>query len=236
MNKRMIFMKRKRSIPGLPPGTIHDILEEHFSFYVIVYNEHEVFEKEITQINQLKEILKLGKNTWIQIKDIQKSNIVKEIGSYFHLHPLILEDIMDTNQHPKINDFDIPFFDNANDKVCVQQVSLVLGENYVITFQESDAPLFLPVRERLLKNKGHIRKMKPDYLAYALIDLIVDHFFIVIEDIEERIDMLENIVIMDDSPVVIHQLHKNKQVIISLRKSILAIRELSATWKKVILH
>jgi magnesium transporter len=233
-------LRRKRSIPGLTPGTIDDIREERFSFYVIVYNEHEVFEKEVTHIHQLKEIQKPGKNIWIQVKDIQKSNVVRDTGNY----PLILEDIMDTYQRPKMNDFedylflviDIPIFDKTSSKVYTQQVSLVLGENYVITFQENDTSLFFPVRERLLKNKGHIRKMKPDYLAYALIDLIVDHFFIVIEDIEERIDMLENIVIMDDSPVVIHQLHKNKQVIISLRKSILAIRELSATWKKVILH
>ncbi|MBN2536594.1 MAG: magnesium/cobalt transporter CorA [Spirochaetales bacterium] len=233
-------MKRKRSIPGLPPGTIHDINGKNLYFPVIVYNEQEVFEKEITEINQLKEILEPEKNTWIQVKEIQKSNVVKKIGTHFALHPLILEDIMDTNQRPKINDFgdylflviNIPFLDKITGKMFVQQISLVLGKNFVITFQESDASFFLPIQERLFKNKGHIRNMKSDYLAYALIDFIVDHFFLVIEEMEERIDTLENSISTNDSPEIMHTLHKNKQVVIALRKSILAIREIIRNLEK----
>jgi magnesium transporter len=160
-------------------------------------------------------------------------DILERIGKHFGLHPLILEDILHTDQRPKMEDSENYLFivtkmlsyDEEN-HLNVQQFSLVLGQNYIITFQERVGDVFEPVRERLRKGKGRIRKMPPDYLAYALIDAVVDHYFIVLERIAERVEEIEEELIRNPTPETLKTIHHLKRELIFLRKSVWPLREL----------
>src|SRR4030042_4659015 len=140
---------------------------------------------------------------------------------------------MNTDQRPKLDDYEdylclflkILSYDDANHRLRVEQISLVLGPRFVLTFQERDSPLFEPVRDRLRKAKGRIRKLGADYLAYTLIDGVVDSYFAILEKTGERIESLEEELVEKPSPRTSHQIHLLKKELILLRKSIWPLRE-----------
>ena len=172
--------------------------------------------------------------TWINIDGIHDAALVERLGSYFGLHPLILEDIMNTSQRPKMEDLGdaiyvvlkmIEYGADGPD-VATEQMSVVFGKNFVLTFQERPGDTFDPVRERIRKGKGRIRKMGPDYLAYALIDSVVDDYFIVLERMGEQIEQLEDELISDPKKATLNEIHQLKRQMILLRKSVWPLREL----------
>ena len=230
------FMKKMSKKVGLPPGAlvhVGDKKTEYVRIRVIDYDEENLEERELEKIEDCFSYKERSSITWINIDGLHEVDIIQRIGTHFGLHPLVLEDILNTGQRPKMDDYEnyifviskMLFFDEEINQTRIQQFSLVLGPNYVISFQEKFGDVFNPIRERLRKAKGRIRKMGADYLMYALIDSIVDNYFIVLEKIAERTEELEEGVINNPSPEILQTIHNLKRELIILRKSVWPQRE-----------
>ena len=220
----------------LPPGTLVYTGEkktEDVRITIMDYDESQFQEKEVKKIEDCFPFKDKPTVTWINIDGIHKLDIIEKIGTHFNLHPLVLEDIVNTAQRPKMEDFtDYIFivlkmlqFDEHENRTAVEQVSLILGSNYVISFQESEGDVFNSIRERIRSNKGRLRKMGPDYLAYCLIDAIVDSYFAILENYGERIEDIEDTVVANPTPETLHSIHSLKGEMIFLRKSVWPLRE-----------
>jgi magnesium transporter len=172
--------------------------------------------------------------TWINIDGLHDVKVIEKLGHYFGLHPLLLEDILNTEQRPKMEDFgDYIFlvvkmlnYDDKTEQIEAEQVSLILGPNWVISFQEREGDVFDPLRDRLRKGKGRIRKMGADYLAYALVDAIVDHYFIILEEFGEKIEDTETELATNPTRETLQAIRTTKKEMIFLRKSVWPLREL----------
>jgi magnesium transporter len=221
---------------GLPPGSLVHIGErkvEKTRITVIDYDGDNVFEKEVETVEECFRFRETSTVTWINVDGVHDSEIVEKLGSHFGLHPLILEDIMNTSQRAKMEDlgdsiyFVLRMTESGNDdaKIASEQMSLVFGKNFVLSFQERPGDTFDPVRERIRKGKGRIRKMGPDYLAYALLDAVVDDYFIVLERLGERIECLEDELVADPRRQTLNTIHELKREMIFLRKSAWPLRE-----------
>jgi len=228
--------KRSRK-KGLSPGTLMHVGEkkvEKTRITVIDYDEKTFLEKEIQAIEECFPFKDTSTVTWINVDGVHDAAVIEKLGGYFNLHPLILEDIMTTSQRPKMEDLGCEAiyvvmrmidFDGERGQITSEQLSLVFGRNYVISFQEKPGDCFDPIRERIRNGKGRIRKMGPDYLAYALIDAIVDHYFQILEQLGEKIEGLEDSLVTDPKQELLHQIHGLKREMIFLRKSVWPLRE-----------
>lgn len=221
---------------GLPPGTLaygEEERDEEVKITIIDYDEENFQEKEAEKIEECFPFRDKSTVTWINIDGVHEAEIVKKIGDEFDLHPLILEDIVNTSQRPKFEDFEDYFFIvlrmlrySEDEGMISEQVSLILGSNFVISFQEERGDVFDPIRERIRNGKGRIRKMGADYLAYALMDAIVDNYFVILEKFGEEIELLEDELVTDPTPQTLQTIHDLKRELISLRKSVWPLREL----------
>ena len=172
-------------------------------------------------------------NTWINIEGIHDVRVLERLGESYGFHTLILEDILNTDQRPKMEDHGEYIYvvlkmlnSDKNNSVVIEQISLLLGKNFVISLQEGlEGDVFNPVRERIRSGKGRIRKMGSDYLAYALLDSIVDNYFIVLEKLGEKIEVLEEELITNPKRETLHAIHNLKREMIFLRKSVWPLRE-----------
>jgi magnesium transporter len=227
---------RRSRKAGLPPGSLIHIGEkkaERTKITIIDYDEKAFEEKEAKSIEECCALKQTPTISWINIDGVHDSRLISDLGSRFGVHPLILEDIMNTGQRPKMEDMgeyiyivvrmlDLTDKDQA---VHTEQVSLVLGPNFVMSFQESEGDVFEAVRERIRSGKGRVRKQGADYLAYALIDAIVDNYFIVLEKLGEKIEDIEEELVRDPDRDTIHRIHALKREMIYLRKSVWPLRE-----------
>ncbi|MFC1604609.1 magnesium/cobalt transporter CorA [Planctomycetota bacterium] len=230
-------VKRHSKKAGLPPGTLVHTGEkkvENVRITYIDYDEQSFQEKQASNIEECFPFKETPTVTWINIDGIHEVNIIEKVGKHFDLHPLILEDILNTTQRPKFEDYDSHLFivlkmlKCAGEKQLVQseQVSMVVGSNFVISFQESIGDVFEPIRDRIRKAKGRIRKMNSDYLAYALLDAIVDGYFSVLETAGEKVETMEEQLVKEPNEKIPRQIHSLKRELIFLRKSIWPLREL----------
>jgi magnesium transporter len=242
VNMLKIIKKRSKKI-GLPPGTLVHVGEkktEKLRITVIDYDEKEFQEKEVENIEQCFPFKDTPTVTWINIDGIHETEIIEKAGKHFNLHPLILEDIVNTGQRPKIEDFEsyifivlkMLYFDGKENETEIEQVSLIVGKNFVISFQERVGDVFNPIRERLRKSKGRIRKAGADYLTYALIDAIVDSYFTILEKIGEKIEILEDAVVKNPTSESLQTIHNLKREMIFLRKSVWPLREMISNLTK----
>ncbi|KPJ67294.1 MAG: magnesium transporter [Coxiella sp. DG_40] len=201
---------------------------------IINYDTKNLTETEITKPEEY--ILPKAKPTvsWINICGLHNIDMIKKICKSHDLHPLIIEDILDTTQRSKIDVFEnyifitmkLNLYDKNIKSLLIEQISLILGKNFVITFQEKPSEVFKPVYERLLNAQNKIRQMSADYLAYALIDTVVDNYFHIIEAIGDVIEDIEECVITDPTPKTMRAIHTLKREIIYLRKSVWPLREI----------
>ncbi len=231
---RLELTKRAVKV-GLPPGTLIHVGEKKLAepeIWLILYNETTVEEIKVSKIeNDLK--LEEGRNIWVHVAGVHDSQIISQIGEIFKLHPLILEDIMNTGQRPKIEEMGEYIFlvlryldyDEVTKEIISEQIALLLGPNYVISFEESLTPVFHPVKERLRQGKGRLRYSGPDYLAYALIDAIVDRYFIVLEKLGERIEIIEEELVERPEKETLNEIHRLKNATLNLRRSVWPLRE-----------
>ena len=171
--------------------------------------------------------------TWINVDGLGDAQLLESIGEGFGLHPLVVEDILTPDQRPKMEAYDdylyivlrMLDFEEKDGKTKSEQVSLVLGKDFLLSFQETGEDIFDPVRERIRGAKGRTRKLGPDYLAYSLIDAVVDRYFIILEKMGERIERMESELITNPTPKTLRHLYKLKREMIRLRKSVWPLRE-----------
>jgi len=221
---------------GLPPGTLVHIGEkkaEAVKIRLLRYSEDRFEERELTSIDEGMPLCDKPGVNWIHVMGIHDVTIVRQIGTAFGMHSLLLEDVLHTHQRPKLEDFgDYLFmvlkslhYDQAKNDILVEQVSLILGSNFVVSFQESDQDMFNPVRERIRGAKGRIRRMQSDYLVYALADTIVDHYFPILELLGERTESLQEDVLAHPTPETLEAIQKIRREMILVRRSVWPLRE-----------
>jgi magnesium transporter len=200
---------------------------------VIKYDADNFQEKEVNSVNEAFQLKDKSSVTWLNISGVHKTEIIEQVGAHFAIHPLVLEDIASTGQRPKMEDFDeyifvvlrMLSFDVKEKETKTEQVSLIFGRGFVISFQEMEGDVFDYIRERLRSNKGRIRKMDADYLAYALIDAIVDNYFIILENLGETIEDIEDKLVTNPSTETLRTIHDLKREMVFLRKSVWPLRE-----------
>lgn len=169
--------------------------------------------------------------SWINVSGIHDVDIVKTIGDDFNLHSLLLEDILNIEQRPKVEVYGeniVVFFKMLylTDGVLeIEPISLVLGPNYIISFQEKEGDIFDNIRDRIRNGNGKIRKRKSDYLMFALMDAVVDNYFIVMEDIAEKLELLEDRLFEETDNSLLFELQMYRKQIVSMRRSIYPLRE-----------
>jgi len=231
------FIKKTSKKAGLSPGTLVHIGEkkaETTKFSLINYDQKQLQEKELATIDESFPYKDTPPVTWINIDGLHEIDIIEKIGHHFGIHPLTLEDIVNTGQRPKAEDYDdyifivfkMLFYDDANTHITSEQVSLILGSHYLISFQEKEGDVFNFVRERIRKAKGRIRKSGPDYLTYALIDATVDHYFFILEKVGEKLEQIEEELLENPKPQTLQSIHSLKREMIYFRKQVWPIREL----------
>ncbi|PNQ72824.1 magnesium and cobalt transport protein CorA [Hanstruepera neustonica] len=199
------------------------------------YTETTINEQELTNIEDVFSYKSTESTTWININGLNYIDEIEKIGNHYDLHPLILEDIVNTSQRPKIDEYEDYIFIilkmlyyDKDENIVSEQVSLVLGDNYVLTFQESEGDVFDTVRDRLRQAKGRIRNLGSDYLLYALIDAVVDHYYIVNETMGNKVEDLEDMLF---EGVIKENL--NKQVL-DLKKELLKVRRVIFPLREII--
>lgn len=230
-----LLRKRSRKA-GLPPGTpvhigIAKTGEPHIT--LIHYDGTQISEETVQDINSCAAWRDKPGVTWINIEGVHRIGLLEALGKIFQLHPLVIEDIANTGQRPKVEDYDEYFyivlrmlFLDATQEVADEQVSLVLGRNFVISFQEGiEGDLFNPIRERLRTAKGRLRREGADNLMYSLIDAIVDGYFVLLEKLGERIEDLDARMLANTANEASRSIHLLKREMIWLRKAVWPLRE-----------
>lgn len=235
--------KKRLGKIGLPPGTpfyIGDRGEEEVKITVLDYDESQIQETEVKDVEECFPFKETSTVTWINMDGIHKVENIEKIGNHFGVHSLVQEDIVHTEQRPKVEEFEdhiyivlkMIAYDEENKRTQSEQVSLILGPNYVISFQERQGDIFDSIRERIRNSKGRIRKMGADYLAYTLLDTVVDHYFLVLEKFGERIIELEDELVSNPRPEDLQEIHRLKREMIFLRKSVWPLREVISNLEK----
>lgn len=230
------FLKKRSIKAGLPPGSLVHIGEtpaEAVSIELIGFSQETVEELKFSTVDECLPHLEGSGVTWVNVEGVHNVEIIRHLGNQFALHPLVLEDIVNTVQRPKIEDYDSYLFivlrmlkPTGAGEFSSEQLSIILGPGYIFTFQEGlQGDVFDALRERIRSGKGKIRGMGADYLAYALIDAIVDSYFSVLEDLGERIVNLEEELTTMPDRSTLQIINEIKKEIIFLRKAVWPLRE-----------
>lgn len=227
--------KSKAHDIGIPPGTLvytGDSKAERIKISLIEYNENEFIEQEFYDLSECISHVKPHLVKWINVEGIHKTEVIEKIGKLYNIHPLTLEDIVHVDQRPKFEDYDnyvvaIMKMISYDTKVHAEQLSIVLFDNMVISFQEPQGgDAFDIIRNRLRQAKGRIRKCGADYLAYALMDAVIDCYFNVIEKIGDTVEKIEEHIIAHSSKSSLIQLYELKREMIFLRKQVWPMRDM----------
>lgn len=237
------FFKKFIGKVAQPPGTLVHIGErriESVSVSELAYNRETVLETKISAIDGYSKNKDFKGVTWLDISGIHDISVIEGIGGTFDIHGLALEDILNTFQRPKVEDYDDYLFmvlkmlsyDTERNELCIEQVSFVVGTDWIVTFQEQPGDVFEPVRKRIRLGKGRIRKMRADYLLYALVDAIVDNYFVIMEAIGEDIEEIETQLLENPNPETLHLIQKLRKELIFLRKGVWPLREILNTLQR----
>ncbi|MHB8120047.1 MAG: magnesium/cobalt transporter CorA [Methanothrix sp.] len=216
----------RKAQPEKPRITVIDFDEQHYQ------------ETEVKHVDEAFVFRERPTVTWINIEGLHQPDVLEKLGSCYGIHPLVLEDIL-TDQRPKIEDYDdyifivlkMLYYDEEGDeesgdtKLDMDQVSIILGKNFIISFKEKEVDVFNPLRERLRTAKGKIRKQGADYLAYSMMDSIVDHYFVIMEKLGDRFEDLEDAVVSNPEPGILPTIYNLKRDMLFLRKSVWPLRE-----------
>jgi magnesium transporter len=238
------FIKRTSGKKGMPPGSLVHIGEkrqEHTRITVMDYEGERFAERTPEDLATVLPLRDAPTTSWINIDGVHDTALIEDLGRHFRIHPLTLEDTVNTAQRPKMEEFDdyiyvvlkMVQYDTTAGRMLAEQVSLVLGRNYLISFQEVEGDVFDAVRERIRRGRGRIRRAGADYLAYALIDSVVDNYYLVLEHLDESIEEIEaQLYDADDGTALLHDIFRLKQEMIYLRKQIWPLREMLSRLQK----
>jgi magnesium transporter len=229
----------KRKPPGQIPGTaIHTGIQRLDQVLMTVHDfdqdHYEVIP--ISKIEKSEPYLLNKSKTWIQVRGLHDIDKLRTVWDYFELHPLIQEDIVSTSQRPKVEHYTNSVFavmrmikqtraQNGDYLLQTEQISIVLGENFVLSFQESDEPIFEPVMKRLEMESTRLRRFGPDYLAYSLIDTVVDHYFHALDEIGEALENVEEQILDKPDSDHLQKIHSLRRDLIFFRKSVWSLRD-----------
>jgi magnesium transporter len=230
------FLKNREPVKGQSPGALVFVgtrKTDEIDIRVIDYDDHHLTDQARVDIQDTLYYKTSESVTWININGLHDVDTIGRIGKVFDLHPLVMEDVLNTGQRPKIDDYDdylfivlkMIRFDRQTGMVRNEQLSLVVGERFILTFQERPGDVFEPVRERIRRQKSRIRTGGTDYLAYALMDTVVENYISVIEHIGEQIEDLEEEILSDHDKKVMEKINRFKRETSYLKKSIRPARE-----------
>jgi magnesium transporter len=227
---------------GLPPGSLVYIGEAPQagkpSMRLIAYGPDGVVENNQPTEEQIRNARASHPVVWVNVDGVGDPDTIREMGDLFGLHPLVQEDIMHTRQRPKLDSYDgflyivVRMVTARPEGVDSEQVSLVLGPGFLLTFQETAGDVFDPVRTRIRNGKGLLRGQGTDYLTYALLDCLVDQYFVVLEQYSDAADDMEDTLVSDPDPGLLHRLHRLKQELMQLRKSVWPLRDVIGTLER----
>lgn len=236
-------LRRSRKV-GLAPGTLVYLgnhSNEKIELSVIDYDPDHVTEKPKATIQECMIFLDKPSTTWIHICGIHDIKIVEELGKHFKLHPLMLEDIVTSGQRSKLDDYKeniyivvrLLIYDDKKDEIADEQVSIILGKNYVISFSETKKDIFEPVLERIRQKHSRITHRGADYLCYALIDCTVDYYFNILERVDEKMEALEDELVKAPQPETLLKIQHTKRDIALLRKSVWPTRTVINLYRRL---
>jgi len=229
---------------GLPPGTaihIGEVKTERIRITITNYNR-ECYESSVAEDSQACKVFAARTDTvtWVNIDGLHEVDVLERVGQCFQLHPLTVEDILNTNQRPKLDIFDdylylvlkMPGFDRESGEIALEQVSFVVSGHRLLSFQERPGDTFDSVRSRLKNGKGKSRALGPDYLLYALVDSVVDNYFIMLEKLGEEIEALELQLVENPGPSTMRKISFLKRQMVLLRKSVWPLREVISSLQR----
>ncbi|MCB0718989.1 MAG: magnesium/cobalt transporter CorA [Bacteroidetes bacterium] len=230
------FLKKRDATRGQVPGELIFVGEQKVSeatVRLIDYDAENLSEEALTDIRDGLKYKDTDSVTWINVNGLHDLELIRWLGDAFGLHPLVTADIVNTGQRPTMEEHDDYIFfalkmmqyDEAEGRIHAEQLSMILGERFLLTFQERPGDVFEPVRERIRKRKGRIRKVGIDYLAYALLDTVVDNYIFIIERLGEQIEEIEEAILESPSRDVLSRINNYKREMNYLRKSIRPARE-----------
>ncbi len=232
------FIARKSHKVGLAPGSLVPVEvpgSGPVRMHVLDYDTEGLRERDVEELEETLPLRDSPTVTWLNVDGLHDVELLEGLGERFGLHPLVLEDVLNTGHRPKMEEFDdylfivlkMLTFDVEKRRLEDEQVSLVVGPSFVLTFQERSGDVLDPVRERIRGAKGRIRRMGPDYLAYAVMDAIVDHYFVVLERAGEWIEELEAELVEDPGMETMREIHRLKRELLLFRKAVWPVREVA---------
>ncbi len=228
----------------MPPGTpvyLGEEKTEPVNITVIDYDAENFRQSRPESPDKCRPFRDLPTVTWINVDGIHDTGIVKSLADDFGLHTLVHEDILNTSQRAKMEDFGEYIFivlkmlqwNQARDEMTVEQVSLVLGRNFVLSFQQRPGDVFESIRQRIRNSQGRIRRMSGDYLACCLLDAVVDGYFIVLEKISDKLETLENRTMTHPTPRMLGEIHHLRREGLFLRRAVWPVREMISSLQRV---
>lgn len=231
------FVKDRSKAKGLAPGALVFIGNKKLDqakMTFMEYNSEKLFEQEVSSLAEVQEKLMTPGVHWLNIDGIHDLKVIEDLASLLSLSPLLCEDILNTDQRPKYEDLEqldafilkMIRYDSQEEKIIVEQITLLMCDTFVITLQEDEGDVFDPVRNRIRNGKGRVRLNDNDYLAYALLDVIADNYLTVIETLGKKIDDLEYQIFHDKSPELAEQIYRLKSELNFLRKSVRPVKDL----------
>lgn len=234
----MASKKFRHTKKGLPPGSsvfTGDRKVDNLIVTVFNYDEQLLDEKQITNINELIEIKAKAKTCWINLAGMHDIEQIEKVCGIFEIPSLVIEDILNVNHSPKLEEHDkflflilkMIDFNRGKHSINIEQISLILGKNFLITFQENEGDVFDIIRERIRTAKGQIRKSGPDYLMYRLLDSIVDNYFITLEYVDDKIETVEENLLRDSEMTYLKEIHDLRKDILKLRRAVYPMRDMT---------
>lgn len=238
------LLKIRAKKVGLPAGTLISVNgrpHHEITISLMDYDASTLIEKKSASLKDCVFYLDTPRITWINICGVHDITTVGAIGQEFGLHPLMLEDIMSLGQRSKIDDYKdtlyivakMLVYNEEKQAVDDEQVSLILGKNFVISFLESSPKIFLPIMERLKQKKSRIRQRGADYLCYSLLDSLVDNYFLILEKVDEKLENLEDELFADANTKTLQKIQQAKREITLLRKSVWPMREVVSNFRRI---
>ncbi len=231
------FVRKQFTKPGTAPGTIvHTGVRKVEKVRVSTFDFDEMTCTELKDVEDIESLFDLRDSptvTWVNIDGLHDTALIEKLGVHYGFHPLVLEDVVHVGQRPKLEEHEGYLYivlsqlewEGDQHMVVEDQVSLILGPNYVFSFQEQAGDDFESVRERIRQAKGKVRKQSADYLAYMLIDATVDNYFVILERLGEITEQIELELLEDPLPTTIQRLHQIKRELLVVRRAIWPLRD-----------
>jgi magnesium transporter len=222
---------------GMPPGSlvhVGDVLKTESRITLIDYSAEHIEEQAVYAIEEILPYKDKATITWVNIEGLKNIALIESIGNAFNIHPLVLEDILNTHQRPKFEEYEDYLYivlkglsvDSEELSVNYEQISIIVLDNLIFTFKEVEDDLFAPIIKRLKNGKGKIRNLGTDYMTYAILDMIVDQNFVLLETLDEILDSIEDELLTNPTAATLASIQRIKRELISIRRSVLPVRDM----------